>query len=102
MYHGPGPATRICAQCGTVFEVPERLGRMPKYCKAPDCERAHRAAYARDWYARARAQGMPARQSNVVPCAGCGKPLAGGKGSLPAGQRRCRVCRERRDHPEHV
>lgn len=95
------PVTRICAQCGTEFEVTERLGRMPKYCRADACERARRAAYARRWYAEKRAEGMPAKQSNVVPCAGCGKPLGGGRGSLPAGRRRCRACRRNKScrHP---
>lgn len=35
---------------------------------------------------------MPRRD---VPCAGCGKLLQGGRGSLPAGHRRCRECRGR-------
>lgn len=30
---------------------------------------------------------------STVPCAGCAKPLAGGKDSLPAGVRTCRPCR---------
>lgn len=29
-----------------------------------------------------------------TPCAGCGKLLYGGRGSLPAGKRKCRACRE--------
>jgi hypothetical protein len=58
-----------------------------------DEQRAKAAKYARELYAKRRAAGMPARQSNVVPCAGCGKPLGGGPGSLPAGLRTCRACR---------
>jgi 5-methylcytosine-specific restriction endonuclease McrA len=35
-----------------------------------------------------------------VPCAGCGKPMVGGVGSLPAGKRMCHPCR--RTNPQHL
>lgn len=91
MYYGP--VTRICQACGVVFEVTEQLGRMPKYCPDERCRKQRVAKAARERYARLRAQGMPAKQSRVVPCAGCGSPLAGGRGSLPEGQRKCQDCR---------
>lgn len=80
---------RLCIGCGTPFEG--RKGR--KFCRELECVRARRAKAYRDWYANARANGMPSRKTGVVPCAGCGKPCMGGKGSLPEGQRRCRECR---------
>lgn len=93
--------TRICKACGTQFEVTRQRGRMPLYCSAEECKRRRGATAYRDWYARRRTEGMPARQSNVVPCTGCGKPLAGGRGSLPEGLRRCRACR-RHGPGEHL
>lgn len=81
-----------CAECNNPFDG--RNGQ--KYCREPECVRVRRARAYRDWYANARASGMPARQTGIVPCAGCGKPCMGGKGSLPAGRRRCRECRRQK------
>lgn len=40
------PATATCAWCGTAFEIPQRPGPTPRYCKASHRQRAHEARRA--------------------------------------------------------
>jgi len=83
---------RVCESCGELFDVDKKVGRFPKFCELGACRRAGAAKYARDYYARKRAEGAPARQtSRTVSCTGCGKTrLAGGSES---GGHVCQECR---------
>lgn len=66
----PTRPSKCCAECGTAF-VPGRVGAM--YCQRRCRDLAKR-----------------------LPCANCRKPIHGGHGSLPVGQRTCRDCRKER------
>lgn len=83
-----------CVDCGCPLPCRPGHGRPPKRCDG--CKRLNAARVARERYANERAAGVPVRKTHLVQCAGgCGAMRDGGRGSLPAGQRKCRACRAR-------
>lgn len=74
-----------CLGCGSSIHLGRR-GRPVKWCTG--CRLSRKADYERE-----RRAVRTGRRSDTAPCAGCGKPIKGGRGSLPAGLRVCRSCR---------
>jgi len=77
-----------CPKCETVKPVtefsPDRSRRDGRATQCRPCN----AEKSRAYYAKGG--------NRNTPCAGCGKLLAGGRGSLPAGERTCQECRRGR------
>ena len=97
-------AVKPCSVCARLLVVNAKSRPEPicRPCRAAERSRRYRERHPptveqkQKQAARkrqCRQAGPSSGAARTAPCAGCGRLLDGGRGSLPAGQRMCRTCR---------
>lgn len=81
-----------CPVCRGAVPARHGRGRPAKYC-SDACRREAKRESDRRYEARRKLVRPTGGRTKNVPCAGCGKLLWGGRGSLPPGERMCNQCR---------